>query len=182
MFQDGRFHIVPSVRNLKNLDRALRAEEEWILLSAVHIGNLKECVARCHLAGKRVIVNHEIVGGLGADRMSFQMLRQMFQVDAVMGASGAKIGLINREEMRSIRRIVLSDSLSVEQSLRSLREIRCDAIELRPAYYAARYLEQFREAFPCEYVAGGFVDTQEMLEEIREAGFSGAMTSCVELW
>jgi hypothetical protein len=31
-------------------------------------------------------------------------------------------------------------------------------------------------------VAAGFIDSEEMLENVKRAGFSGAMTSCVTLW
>lgn len=182
MFEDKKFHIVPSVRNLRTLELALNGKEEWILLSCCHIGNLRENVNLCHRAGKKVMVNHEIVGGLGADKTAFQMLKRMFQVDGVMGASPVKLGMVSKEGMKAIRRIVLSDSLSVDQALKGLGEVRCDGIELRPSYYAIRYLQRFREKYPCSYVAGGFVDTPKMLEEIYDAGFSGVMTSCVGLW
>lgn len=182
MFDDNKFHIIPSVRNLKNLDVALDGKEEWILLSCCHIGNLRENVARCHRAGKKVVVNHEIVGGLGADKMAFQLLKRMFQVDGVMGSGSAKIGNVSKENMKAIRRIALIDSLSVEHALKSLKEVHCDAIELRPSYYGVRYLKEFIKNYPCHYVAGGFVDNMEELEQVYSAGFSGVMTSCVELW
>lgn len=182
MFEDQKFHIVPSVRSLRTLEFALNGKEEWILLSCCHIGNLRENVNLCHRAGKKVIVNHEIVGGLGADKMAFQMLKRMYQVDGVMGSGPVKLGMVSKEGMKAIRRIVLSDSLSVDQALKGLREVRCDGIELRPSYYAIRYLQKFKEKYPCSYVAGGFIDTPEMLEKVYCGGFSGVMTSCVELW
>lgn len=182
MFEDQKFHIVPSVRSMRNLDLALNGKEEWVLLSCCHIGNLRETADLCHRAGKKVIVNHEIVGGLGADKTAFQMLKRMFRVDGVMGSGMIKLGMVSKEGMKSVRRIVLSDSLSVEQALKSLGELHCDGIELRPSYYAVCYLSQFKEKYPCSYVAGGFIDTPEMLEKVYAAGFSGVMTSCVELW
>lgn len=182
MFQDDKFHIVPSVRSIKNLDQALKGREEWILLSGIHIGNLRECTAQCHRAGKKVIVNHEIVGGLGLDKTAFQMLKRMFQVDAVMGSGAAKLNMIYKEDLRAIWRVPLIDSLAVDQVFKGMKEVRCDMIELRPAYYALKYLEQFQKLYPCEYVAGGFVDSVDMLEAVCQAGFSGVMTSCIELW
>lgn len=182
MFQDDKFHIVPSVRNIKNLEKALKGNEEWILLSGIHIGNLRECTAQCHRAGKRVIVNHEIVGGLGSDKTAFQMLKRMFQVDAVMGSSAAKLSMIHKEELSTIWRVPLIDSLAVDQVFKGMKEVRCDMIELRPAYYALKYLQQFQKIYPCKYVVGGFVDSEEMLEAVFQAGFSGVMTSCMDLW
>lgn len=182
MFQDAKFHIVPSVRNIKNLDKALKGSEEWILLSGIHIGNLRECAVYCHDAGKKVIVNHEIVGGLGLDKTAFQMLKQMFHVDAVMGSGAARLSMIYKEGLSAIWRVPLIDSLAVDQVFKGMKEVRCDMIELRPAFYALKYLKQFQKLYPCKYVAGGFVDSEDMLKTVYQAGFSGVMTSCMDLW
>ncbi len=182
MFEDDAFHVIPSVRNIKYLDYALKLNEEWVLLSSIHIGNLKETVLRCHKAGKKVLVNHEIVGGLGTDKMSFKLLKQLYAVDGVMGSGSSKLAVLKKEGLQIIRRIALIDSLAIEQTLKSLQDVKCDAIELRPGYYAIKYLDKFQKLYPCCYVAGGFVDTEKMVDEIYQSGFSGVMTSCKKLW
>lgn len=182
MFDDKRFHIIPSVRDLRYLEKALKSREDWVQLSCSHLGNLKETVRLCHKAGKRVIINHEIVGGLGSDRMAFALMKKMFEVDAVMGGSNTKLMMAKKEEMYTIRRVALEDSLAVDQVLGTMKETKCDVIELRPAYYAVRYLPIFQRKKMCTYVAGGFVDSPEALKAVYDAGFSGATTSCTDLW
>lgn len=182
MFDDQRFHIVPSVRDLKYLEQALATDEEWILLSGVHIGNLKSMVNICHNRGKKVLVNHEIIGGLGSDKTAFRLLKQMFEVDGVMGSSGSKLSAIKKEGIPAIRRIALYDTMTVDQTLKGLNDVKCGIIELRPSYYAVKFLKQFQEACPCIYAAGGFIDSEEMVDRIYQAGFHAAMTSCVKLW
>lgn len=180
--KNEKFHIIPSVRSIRYLEQALKKNEEWILLSNIHIGNLKDICDRCHKAGKKVIVNHEIVGGLGADKVSFHLLKTMYSVDCVMGSSGPKLAMARREGMKTIRRIALVDSLGVDQMLKSLTESKDDIIELRPSYYAVQYLKEFQKVKDCIYIAGGFINTTEMIEMIREAGFHGLTTSSRELW
>lgn len=182
MFHDGLFHVIPSVRNIRYLNQALRNKEEWLLLSNIHIGNLKSVTDHCHKEGKKVMVNHELVGGLGSDRTACQMLKNYYQVDAVMGSSNRMLAMMSKEGLPTIRRIALIDSLAVDQVFATLSETHCNMIELRPAYYAIRNLERFQSEHPGCYVAAGFVDTEEMLQKIKKAGFSGAMTSCVRLW
>lgn len=182
MFNDGTFHVIPSLRNMKYLDNVLKLDEEWILLSNIHIGNLKETVLRCHKAGKKVLVNHEIVGGLGADRRAFKLLKQLYEVDGVMGSSSSKLAVLKKEGLQTIRRIPLIDSLAIEQTFNGLQEVKCDVLELRPGYYALKYLDKFQKLCPCCYVAGGFVEDKEMVDELYKAGFSAVMTSCTRLW
>lgn len=182
MFEDNCFHIIPSVRSIRYLQDALGCKEEWILLSNIHIGNLKEACRRCHSAGKKVIVNHEIVGGLGSDKTAFHFLKSMFSVDCVMGSSQAKLGMAKKEGMETIRRIALADSLGVEQMKASLMEPKNEIIELRPSYYALRFLNEFQSFKNKIYIAGGFVDNREMIEKLKNAGFRGITTSCLDLW
>lgn len=66
--------------------------------------------------------------------------------------------------------------------LRSMGDMDYDGIELRPAYYAVQYYNKFRAICNCSFVVGGFVNSEEILEKVYQAGFSGTMTSCVELW
>ncbi len=182
MFHDDCFHIIPSVRSVRYLSDALKTKEEWILLSNIHIGNLKEACRRCHAADKKVIVNHEIVGGLGSDKAAFHFLKSMFAVDCVMGSSQAKLGMAKKEGLQTIRRIALADSLGVEQMKSSLPESKNEIIELRPSYYAIRFLKEFQQFQNKTYIAGGFVETREMIEELKAAGFQGVTTSCIDLW
>lgn len=182
MFEDNYFHVIPSVRSIRYLQSALDCKEEWILLSNIHIGNLKEACRRAHAAGKKVIVNHEIVGGLGSDKAAFHFLKNMFSVDCVMGSSQAKLGMAKREGMKTIRRIALADSLGVEQMKASLLEPKNEIIELRPSYYALKYFKEFQTFENKIYIAGGFIDNIEMIHELKEAGFRGVTTSCVDLW
>ncbi len=182
MFEDKKFHVIPSVLSIKNLDKALEGKEEYILLSCAHIGNLRELVKICHSREKKVIVNYEIIGGLGADRIAFQMLKKMYMIDAIMGSSVSKVGMIKKEGIPSIRRVALEDSLAVKNLMNSLQETKCDAIELRPGYYAAKFVKSFKKVKNCPYIAGGFIDSKEMIDVLYKEGFSGITTSCVDLW
>lgn len=52
MFSDKT--VIPSTRQLKDLDSALSSKSEYVLLSEAHIGNLKELTKRCHQAEESV--------------------------------------------------------------------------------------------------------------------------------
>jgi glycerol uptake operon antiterminator len=182
MFDDRKFHIIPSVREMRKLDQALKYTDQWVLLTCAHIGNLQKLSQYCHQAGKKVIINPELVGGLGNDRMAFALMKKMFGVDGVMSGSNTKLLMAKKEGMYTIRRVALEDSLAVDQVLSTMKETKSDVIELRPAYYALRYLNVFKEKRNCPYIAGGFVDSTEMLEQLNRAGFTGVTTSDSDLW
>ena len=57
----SNFKIVPSVKEVKYLKKAIQSDNLCIQLTGVHIGNLQQLSHICHQAGKTVIVNHELV-------------------------------------------------------------------------------------------------------------------------
>lgn len=168
---------------MKHLDYALAGKAESVLLSTTaHIGNLKTLTDRCHGAGKKVFVNHELVGGLGSDGTAFEMLKKLYQVDFVIGMNPQKINKMKEVGLTVILRVPLIDSVSIESALRMIAATQADAIELRPSICALDFLPLFRKHFKHKIYTCGFVDAEDKLRRLYDAGFDGVMTSTKALW
>ena len=178
----NKFKIVPSVKEVKYLKNALQSNNPCIQLTGSHIGNLQQLTNKCHQAGRTVIVNHELVDGLGNDKTAFQMLKKLYHVDGIIGSSITKLHMMKGLNVKIIYRITLMDSISIDNALRTINEVKFDAIELRPYYHAIEFLPVFKKAWDGDYYVAGFVNTEEKLRKCKEAGFVGAMTSTVSLW
>ena len=101
------FLVVPSIRDVKYLKYTLESECREVLLSNAHIGNLKQLTENCHRNGQKVIVNHELIGGLGNDRIAFEMLKKLYKVDGVIGSSVSKLNQMQHMGLETIFRISL---------------------------------------------------------------------------
>lgn len=177
-----KFQVIPSLLKLSRIDEALRSPYDYVLLSQAHIGNLRELTNRCHAAGKRVMVNSELVGGLGSDRTALEMLEKMYKSDAVIDSSVARVNMMKSLKLESVWRVPLVDSLSVETALKSAENVRCDFIEVRPCAYALQFMKEFDALFPGRVIVGGFVNSLELLKRVKDAGARGVSTSTPELW
>ena len=176
------FLVVPSIRDVKYLKYTLESECREVLLSNAHIGNLKQLTENCHRNGQKVIVNHELIGGLGNDRIAFEMLKKLDKVDGVIGSSVSKLNQMQHMGLETIFRISLIDSHSVEMALRSLKGVNFTAVELRPYSHAVEFLPMFKEIFTGKFFAGGFINSEERIKICQKAGFDGVMTSTKKLW
>jgi len=174
--------IIPSIRKLAYFDEAIEGADEYVLPSQPHIGNLKHLVDQCHLVGKKVMVNAELVGGLGNDKMAYQMLEKMYHVDAVIESSVAKINMMKNMKLETVWRITFMDSLSVETALKSLENVQCDMLELRPGTYALQYMDIFKEKFKGKIIIGGFMEKKELVMLAQEKGAYAVTTSTRSLW
>ena len=158
------FLVVPSIRDVKYLKYTLESECREVLLSNAHIGNLKQLTENCHRNGQKVIVNHELIGGLGNDRIAFEMLKKLYKVDGVIGSSVSKLNQMQ------------------QMALRSLKGVNFTAVELRPYSHAVEFLPMFKEIFTGKFFAGGFINSEERIKICQKAGFDGVMTSTKKLW
>jgi glycerol uptake operon antiterminator len=174
--------VIPSVKKLSYLEEALKKEGEYILISRPHIGNLKQLTEQCHAAGKKVMVNTEMVGGLGNDKMAYQMLEKMYQVDAVIERSVTKINMMKNLEIKRIWRVTLIDSFSVETVLSSIENVPCHGLDLRPSIYALKYMDLFLEKFQGKIIIGGFIENKELIEYAEKKGVYAVTTSMPSLW
>lgn len=175
--------VIPSVRRLKDLEKAVQATSEYVLLSEVHIGNLEPLAARCADAGKKVLVHADLIGGFKADRDGIKLLRNMFHVDGVLSQSAHVVAAAKKAKMQAIQRVFIMDSRSLDRSLAALGEAHPDGIEVLPGALASRYYDVFDQwADTTALIAGGMVQTREEAEDLFDIGYEAITASTPELW
>lgn len=179
---NDQFYVIPSIREIRHLKHALTLHSDFILLSECHIGNLKNMVQMCHKAGKKVIVNMELVGGLSLDKIGIKLLKQFFNVDIVIGSSPSKINMGKSVGLTTIQLITLLDSKSLETSNKLLSESKADIVDIRPGILGVKFLDTFKMNHNGPFLTGGFVDDFESIKAAKRAGFNGVSTSNRALW
>ncbi|GED24171.1 glycerol uptake operon antiterminator regulatory protein [Brevibacillus agri] len=173
---------IPSVRDLRHFQFALQSEAPIILLSDVHIGNLKSLTQKCHEARKKVIVHVDLIGGLNKDQIGIKLLKDLFQVDGLISPNAKIVNRAKDVGLIGIHRFFLLDSRSLENGLRGLEMSELDAIEILPGPFAKPFLNQFRAVKNVPILAGGFIDSVEVIHELFDAGINGVTTSKRDLW
>ncbi len=98
-----------------------------------------------HQAGKKTVVNVELIGGFNLDRDGARFLKQIFHVDVVIVSNPMWTNYLKGLNLFVIQRIMLMDSLALENSLRIVSETSCDAVELRPSVYGIKYISRLRQ-------------------------------------
>ena len=181
LFANG-FTMIPSIRKMREFELALQTKSKYILLSEIHIGNLKCLVDRCHEQNKRVMVNIELIGGFAADRIGLELLKTYFKVDIIISANTIKLNTAKSLGFATVQRFFLIDSRSFDSTLKSLQTARNDAIEILPGPMAPQFIHIIKKMRNVPMIAGGFIDTPALAEQIHAAGFSAISCSKPALW
>ncbi|MBU5440147.1 glycerol-3-phosphate responsive antiterminator [Tissierella sp. MSJ-40] len=176
------FTIIPSIRQLKDLDDFLQTSLPIVLLSEVHIGNLGVLAKKCKKHNKKVFVNVDLIGGFSSDKMGIKLLKTLYNVDGVMSSNIMVLSMCKSVGLFTIQRFFLMDSRAFDSSLKSLKSSQADAIELLPSPLAPKFLDRIMENKKLPILAGGFVEDLDSVEMFKKLGFSGVTTSCKEVW
>lgn len=175
--------MIPSIREIKDLTYALNTDLSYVLLSNTHIGNLKALVDRVHRAGKKAIVTVELIRGFNLDKNGAQFLKQIFHVDAVIVSNPLLVHYLRKLGLYTILRIVLMDSLALENSIRIVSETPCNAVELRPAIYGLKFANMLcNERRDLAFFLAGFIRSQKTIKQAQQMGFKGVTLSDRSLW
>lgn len=176
------FTIMPSIRRLKDIDVALNSASNSVLLSEVHIGNLRYLAKQCHEKNKQVFVNIDLVGGLASDQMGIKLLKDLFKVDGIVSSNSMSINLGKSIGLCTIQRFFLIDSRGFESGLKALKNTRIDAIEVLPGPLSFEFKDQIEAVRKVPIIAGGFIKDKSVIAKAYKAGFIGVTTSEKDLW
>lgn len=174
--------VIPSVRDLKHLDLALKSPSPFILLSEAHIGNLQLLTKRCHAVNKKVLVHLDLIGGVSKDQIGLKMLRDLYKIDGVISPNANLLKRVKDLGLISIQRLFLLDSRSLESGLKSMEERHLDALELLPGPFSLYVIEKVRKTTSLPLLAGGFISEDRMVKKLFEGGIKGITTSEKHLW
>ncbi len=175
--------VIPSVRRIRDLDRALASPSKYILLTHVHIGNLQALADKCCKANKKVLVHADLIGGFRPDREGVKLLRNMYHVEGLLTQSAQVVLAAKRARLVAIQRVFLIDSRSLERGLAAISECTPDGIEVLPGVLATRYWDEFAQwKNDASLIAGGMVTSKEEAAELFSCGYRAITASTPELW
>ncbi len=175
--------VIPSVREIRYLSLACKAESPIILLSNTDIGNLMPQVEYVHKHKKQAFVHLELIGGFSPDLAGIKLLKNMYKLDGVFTTNVQAGNMAKDVGLVVVYRFFLIDSRSLKRTAEILRKNKFDAIETLPAYCAIQEFDNLqRLGTGNTFIAGGFVRDSAMVTRIFETGICGITTSQTELW
>ncbi len=175
--------VIPSVRELKFLPLACKSDSPVILLSNTDIGNLAHQIKVVHKYKKQAFVHLELVGGFAPDTKGLKLLKNMYHIDGVFTTNIQAGNVAKNLDLTVVYRFFLIDSRSLNRTRDILKKNNFDAIEVLPAYCAVQEFENLQLLGNKEqFIAGGFIKSPAMIEQVFNVGISGVTTSDTDLW
>ncbi|WP_195268340.1 glycerol-3-phosphate responsive antiterminator [Eubacterium sp. 1001713B170207_170306_E7] len=174
--------VIPAITNTADLVAFLDSyADPWVMVKLGDINTLPNIVRRVHEKRKKIMVHHDSISGLSADRSGIRYLANM-GVDAVNTTRLHCISTIQNEKMLAVLGLFIIDSSAVASAVRAVNENTPDFALLMPSSLPHRIIRQIKSETGCPLLGGGLCASTEELDLLLMAGLEGVTTSEKALW
>ncbi len=174
--------IIPSVRHVEDLDKAIAAHGKIIYLLTGDPENCETMIRKILLSGKLPIGNLDLLNGLSRDKYAVNYLKHC-------GASGIisthldPLRHAHTIDLYAIQRTFLLDSGAKNTITNQLKNPSVDALEVLPAPVAPKLLYSVRAISPDIPVGGGgLIWNLKEAEDLLLQGLDAVSISNPEMW
>lgn len=173
--------ILPAARNIKDLERLLQMDYEYIVILDTHIGHLQSIMKLVNQHKKKVFLHMELIHGIQSDAYGTEYICQEFKPYGIMSTKTNVILKAKQNGVIAVQRIFLLDSGSLTKSYSLLEKTKPDYIEVLPGAMPS-VVEEVKTKTLIPILAGGFIRTVKDVKDAIKAGATAVTTSQKELW
>lgn len=172
--------VIAAVRDSKILSSAILDGVDTVFLLSTNIIELASKVDEIHGYGKEVFVHADFADGIGKDRYGMEFIRET-GADGVISTRASVIKAARDIGLKTVQRIFIVDSQSIETAVDSTRSSKPDMIEIMPGV-VPKVISGMKARTDIPIIAGGLVSDAHEVRAAIEAGAIAVSTSSTELW
>lgn len=173
--------IIAAVQNEGDVENAIKSDVTTIFLLCADIFNVKTLVDKIKNANKSVLIHIDFLEGIGKDAKAIDYIIQVIKPDGVISTKSNHIKLAKEKGMFTIQRFFLIDNKSYDMTIKSVKSIQPDMIEIMPGVMPG-VISRITRQLSTPVIAGGLISSKQDIVEILKAGALGASTGKKELW
>ncbi len=159
----------------------LKSPYEYGVLLEMHVSRLKSVYELANRYDKKMFLHMDLVQGLKNDEYATEYVCQELKPYGVISTKASVILKARQKKVKTMQRMFLLDSSSLEKSYQLMERTQPDYIEILPGLMP-KYIEEVKRKTGRLVFAGGLIDTVEEVEQAIAAGASSITTSNKELW
>lgn len=173
--------IIPAARTIKQFDKLLRSDFEYVVVLEVNIGQLRSLKQEATRHGKKLIIHADLIHGLKTDNFGADYLCNDIRPAAIISTRSNIIMKAKSRGIIAIQRIFLIDSIALEKSYSLLEQTQPDYIELLPGVIP-EMIQEVYDKIQIPIITGGLIRTIDEAQQALKSGAIAITTSNVELW
>lgn len=173
--------ILPALRDMRDLEKFVTGPFKIGVLLEVHVARLDVVFRLLAAHDKLVFVHLDLIQGLKADEYATEYICQTYRPYGVISTKASVILKAKQKQVKTVQRLFLIDSSSLDRSYRLIKRTQPDYIEVLPGL-VPKYIQSVKAETGIPVFAGGLISSQEEVEAALEAGATVVTTSDQTLW
>lgn len=172
--------IIAATRNMEAFSEACMSRVGIIFDLAPSIEDIEDKVQLCREKEKLLFIHIDLAEGIGKDKAGLKYAKQA-GVDGIISTRPALIKLANEVGLKTVQRIFLLDTQSVDSAATMLKS-KPNMAEVMPGVVPGRVIEKICAEAGVSVIAGGLIATEEEVNLAISAGAVAVSTGKKELW
>ncbi|MEC1290550.1 glycerol uptake operon antiterminator GlpP [Bacillus mojavensis] len=173
--------ILPAIRNMKQFDAFLNSSFSYGVILDIHLGQLKGVIREAQKHGKKMMVHVDLIQGIKHDEYGAEFICQDIKPAGIISTRSNVIAKAKQKKIYAIQRLFLLDTSAMEKSMEFVGKHRPDFIEVLPGIVPS-LIQEIKEKTGIPIFAGGFIRTEQDVEQALKAGAVAVTTSNTKLW
>jgi glycerol uptake operon antiterminator len=174
--------VIAAFRDIKSLCIPTLKQTNVLFILGGTIFDLPHIVEQAKKFQKLVLVDIDLVKGIGKDASGIQFLAQQSQIDGIITTRSNLIKSAQKEDLVAIQRVFVLDSESLVGGLGAVEKSGPDAVEILPGLILPKIMNKIRMTTSIPVIAGGLITQQEEVDEILACGAIGISTTTPHLF
>lgn len=179
--QLGQDRLIASIKSPKNLERFLETEIQAAFLLTGNISVIKRYVDLLKQHNRMVFLHIEKIPGISYDREGLEFLAKFVKPTGIVTTKSSLINYAKQEGLVAIQRLFLVDTDAVAQGLKTVQNIKPDALELMPGLIP-EMIEKIVKKTSIPIITGGLIQNESHIQAALKAGATAVSTGKSWLW
>lgn len=173
--------VIAAIRDIDNVDKALAKPLKCLFMLTGDIFNIKYAVKHIQRANKRVFLHIDLLDGVSKDGTGLKYIASEIKPDGIITTRGHLINYAKSENLFTIQRVFLLDSLAVDTAIKTIRHVDPDALEILPAVIP-KTIRRVHKRVNYPLIAGGLIEDEDDVQAALRAGALAVSVTNEEIW
>ncbi|QUI22688.1 glycerol-3-phosphate responsive antiterminator [Vallitalea pronyensis] len=173
--------IIAAIRSEEDLQQVVKSPVTTVFILWGDIFQIRDQVTRIKKQGKKAFLHMDFIEGLGRDQKAIDYIHKMIQPDGIISTRSNHIKYAKEIGLFTIQRFFLIDSKSYETTVKTVKSVKPDMIEVMPGVLP-HTIEKLTKQLSVPIIAGGLIEVKEDIIAVLKVGALGVSVGKKSLW
>lgn len=173
--------VIAAVRNEEDLNLAVKSQAQVVFVLQGDIMSIKGICEKLKKGNKQVFIHIDMIEGLKGDHVGLEFIKNHANPYGIITTKTNNVRQAKALGLCTIQRIFIIDSQSLESGIKSVKDVRPDAVEVMPGV-ASKIINIIKKEIKVPIIAGGLINNKKDILDALGSGAVAISTSKAVLW